>query len=120
MKKTRFALYSFLVFILFAVLLFLAQYFLQVQGIISLNYRIHFLIFFTAFIGVMTFLTLYILDKSAIIGFAFLGFVVFKLFAMGYIAVFQKDFKEEVLSYFMLYWAYLAAEVLLQIKLLKK
>lgn len=60
------------------------------------------------------------LKKKNIIGFIFLGFVVFKLFAIGYIALFEKDFKNNLLAYFSIYWLYLAVEVAVVVALVRK
>lgn len=85
----------------------------------ALSFRIHFLIFFITFISIASIFVVYGLGKKDILGFVFLGFVVFKLFAIGYIAVFQKGFKENLLAYFVLYWLYLVLEVVVLVRLIR-
>ncbi|MFW2136434.1 hypothetical protein ACK2M7_09175 [Chryseobacterium sp. TY4] len=107
-------------FLLFSAKMFLIQWFLGNQDIMHLSYRIHFLLFFITLIGVLTMLAVFGLKKKNIIGFIFLGFVVFKLFAIGYIALFEKDFKNNLLAYFAIYWLYLAVEVAVVLALVRK
>ncbi|MGX9986000.1 hypothetical protein [Soonwooa purpurea] len=109
-----------LLFLLFSALMFLVQWILETQGILNLSYKIHFLLFFVTLVGVVTMLLVFGLKKKNIIGFIFLGFVVFKLFAIGYIALFESDFKNNLLVYFGMYWLYLAGEVVLVVALVRK
>ena len=120
MKNFKIALGYTSIFLVFSAVLFLVQYILAQQAIISLNYKIHFLMFFITLICVLSVSVVFILDKKNIIGFVFLGFVVFKFFAIGYIAMFEPDFKKAIVPYFVLYWLYLAIEVFYVIKLVKK
>lgn len=120
MKNFRIALGYTSIFVVFSTLLFLVQYMLAQQSIVVLNYRIHFLLFFVTFICILTISLVFILNKKNIIGFIFLGFVVFKIFAIGYIALFEPDFEKAILPYFALYWLYLAIEVFYVVKLVKK
>ena len=120
MKNTVFAFVLLLLFVVCSGLLFAVHYFLAEQNILVLNYKIHFLMTFVTFICIATLLVVFLLKKKDIIGFVFLGFVIFKFFAMGYIAVFQPDFKQHIVPYFVLYWVYLAMEVVLVLKLLRK
>lgn len=76
--------------------------------------------FFVTFISLLTILIVFALEKKNIIGFIFLGFVVFKFFAMGYIAVFQKEFRLNIVPYFIVYWIYLITEVFFVLWLVKK
>lgn len=108
------------IFLLGSSLLFLVQFLLERYVGLSLSYNIHFLIFFITFICILTTLLIDTFVKKGIVGFLFLGFVLFKLFAIGYIAIFQKDFRENVLYYFSIYWLYLIIEVLSLVGLMKK
>lgn len=107
-------------FLAFSALLFGLQWFLAEKNVLVLDYKIHFLIFFVTLISLLTLSIVFLTGKKNIIGFAFLGFVIFKIFAIASIAVFQEDFKLHVLPYFALYWIYLAVEVFFVIKLLRK
>lgn len=107
-------------FLLLSAILFIIQWQLTENNVIVLNYKIHILIFFITLISLLTMFVVFILGKKNIIGFIFLGFVVFKMFAMGYIAVFQKDFELNIVPYFVLYWLYLLIEVVFVLKLVKK
>jgi len=120
MKNLRVAFGYSLIFLVFSAILFLVQYLLEQQGVIALNYKIHFLLFFITFICILSISFVFVLKKKNIIGFIFLGFVVFKIFAIGYIALFEPDFEKAILPYFALYWLYLAIEVFYVIKLVKK
>lgn len=120
MKNTVFALMVLGVFVLTTLFLFGIQWGIAQQKILELNYKTHILIAFMTALTIITMLVLFILGKKNILGFVFLGFVIFKFFAMGYIAVFQKDFKLNIIPYFILYWLYLAIEVVLVLKLLRK
>lgn len=117
MGKTKTIVSLSLLFIGFSAMLFLGQYFLQES--MALSFRIHFLIFFITFISIASIFVVYGLGKKDVLGFVFLGFVVFKLFAIGYIAVFQKGFKENLLAYFVLYWLYLTLEVVVLVRLIR-
>lgn len=108
------------IFLLMSAVLFIAQWQLVEKNVVVLNYKIHFLIFFITLISLLTILIVFALEKKNIIGFIFLGFVVFKMFAIGYIALFQEDFKLNVVPYFILYWIYLLIEVIFILKLVKK
>lgn len=108
------------IFLLMSAVLFIAQWQLAEKNVVVLNYKIHFLIFFITLISLLTILIVFALEKKNIIGFIFLGFVVFKMFAIGYIALFQEDFKLNVVPYFILYWIYLLIEVIFILKLVKK
>lgn len=108
------------IFLLMSAVLFIAQWQLAEKNVVVLNYKIHFLIFFITLISLLTILIVFALEKKNIIGFIFLGFVVFKMFAIGYIALFQEDFKLNVVPYFILYWIYLLIEVVFILKLVKK
>jgi hypothetical protein len=107
-------------FLAFSAFLFGLQWFLAEKNVLVLDYKIHFLIFFVTLISLLTLSVVFLTGKKNIIGFAFLGFVIFKIFAIAYIAVFQEDFKLHVLPYFALYWIYLVVEVFFVIKLLRK
>lgn len=107
-------------FLLLSAILFIIQWQLAEKNVMVLNYKIHILIFFITLISLLTMFVVFILEKKNIIGFIFLGFVVFKMFAMGYIAVFQKDFELNIVPYFVLYWIYLLIEVVFVLKLVKK
>lgn len=107
-------------FLLLSALLFIVQWQLAENNVVVLNYKIHILIFFITLISLVTILVVFALEKKNIIGFIFLGFVVFKIFAIGYIAVFQKDFELNIIPYFVIYWIYLLIEVVFVLKLVKK
>ncbi|MCX8523402.1 hypothetical protein OF897_05660 [Chryseobacterium formosus] len=120
MKKLIVVLKGLGIFLLMSAVLFIAQWQLAEKNVVVLNYKIHFLIFFITLISLLTILIVFALEKKNIIGFIFLGFVVFKMFAIGYIALFQEDFKLNVVPYFILYWIYLLIEVIFILKLVKK
>ena len=120
MKNTVFALMVLGVFVLATLFLFGIQWGIAQQNILELNYKTHILIAFMTALTIITMLVLFILGKKNILGFVFLGFVIFKFFAMGYIAVFQKDFKTHLIPYFVVYWLYLLIEVVFVLKLIKK
>ncbi|WP_312076098.1 hypothetical protein [Chryseobacterium sp.] len=107
-------------FLLISAVVFAVQWQLAENNIFTLNYKIHFLIFVVTLISLLTILIVYATGKKDVIGFIFLGFVVFKFFAMGYIAVFQKEFRLNIVPYFVLYWIYLAVEVVFVLKMVKK
>lgn len=116
----KFVGFSTLIFLFVSLILFGLQYVLGSQEIINLSYRIHFLFFVITLICVATLSLVYVLGKKDILGFVFLGFVIFKFFAIGYIAVFQSEFKEHLIPYFILYWVYLLLEVVFVLRLVKK
>ncbi len=120
MKKINTILIYLGVFVVFSAVLFGIQWGLIHENILQLSYKIHFLIFFVTLISLVTILIVFGLEKKNTIGFVFLGFVIFKFFAMGYVAYFQKDFKLHIVPYFILYWLYLAIEVVFVLKLIKK
>lgn len=120
MKKINTILIYLGVFLVFSAVLFGIQWGLIHENILQLSYKIHFLIFFVTLISLVTILIVFGLEKKNTIGFVFLGFVIFKFFAMGYVAYFQKDFKLHIVPYFILYWLYLAIEVVFVLKLIKK
>ncbi|QQQ28554.1 hypothetical protein [Chryseobacterium indoltheticum] len=107
-------------FLLFSAVLFIIQWQLAENNVVVLSYKIHFLMFFVTLISLLTILVVFALEKKNIIGFIFLGFVVFKIFAIGYIAMFEKDFELNIVPYFVLYWIYLLIEVIFVLKLVKK
>lgn len=107
-------------FLLFSAVLFIIQWQLAENNVVVLSYKIHFLMFFVTLISLLTILIVFALEKKNIIGFIFLGFVVFKIFAIGYIAMFEKDFELNIVPYFVLYWIYLLIEVIFVLKLVKK
>lgn len=108
------------IFLVFSLLIFGGNWFLNYYNNLNISYKIHFLIFILAFIVVMTLLVCNEVGFADKIGFIFLGFVVFKMFAMGYVAIFQQGFKENVIGYFVLYWLYLGLETGILVSLLKK
>ena len=107
-------------FLLFSAVLFILQWQLAENNVVMLSYKIHFLMFFATLISLLTILVVFALEKKNIIGFIFLGFVVFKIFAIGYVAMFEKDFELNIVPYFVLYWIYLLIEVIFVLKLVKK
>jgi len=107
-------------FLLFSAVLFIIQWQLVENNVVMLSYKIHFLMFFVTLISLLTILVVFALEKKNIIGFIFLGFVVFKIFAIGYVAMFEKDFELNIVPYFVLYWIYLLVEVIFVLKLVKK
>lgn len=107
-------------FLLFSAVLFILQWQLAENNVVVLSYKIHFLMFFVTLISLLTILVVFALEKKNIIGFIFLGFVVFKIFAIGYVAMFEKDFELNIVPYFVLYWIYLLIEVIFVLKLVKK
>jgi len=107
-------------FLLFSAVLFIIQWQLAENNVVMLSYKIHFLMFFVTLISLLTILIVFALEKKNIIGFIFLGFVVFKIFAIGYVAMFEKDFELNIVPYFVLYWIYLLIEVIFVLKLVKK
>lgn len=107
-------------FLLFSAVLFIIQWQLAENNVVVLSYKIHILMFFVTLISLLTILVVFALEKKNIIGFIFLGFVVFKIFAIGYVAMFEKDFELNIVPYFVLYWIYLLIEVIFVLKLVKK
>lgn len=107
-------------FLLFSAVLFIIQWQLAENNVVMLSYKIHILMFFVTLISLLTILVVFALEKKNIIGFIFLGFVVFKIFAIGYVAMFEKDFELNIVPYFVLYWIYLLIEVIFVLKLVKK
>lgn len=120
MKKLIVVLKGLGLFLLISAVLFALQWQLAENNAVELNYKIHILIFFITLISLLTILIVFAFEKKNVIGFIFLGFVVFKFFAMGYIAVFQKEFRLNIVPYFVLYWVYLLVEVVFVLKLVKK
>lgn len=120
MKNTTTVLGYLGIFLVFSAILFGLQWFLADKNVLILDYKIHFLIFFVTLISLITMLAVFLSKKKDILGFVFLGFVIFKFFAMGYIAVFQKEFKLHIVPYFVIYWLYLLVEVVFVLKLVKK
>lgn len=120
MKKIN-TIFTYLsIFLVLSAVLFGVQWLLMQENVLTLNYKIHFLIFFITFISLITMLVIFGLEKKNTIGFVFLGFVIFKFFAMGYVAYFQPEFKLHIVPYFVIYWAYLVIEVVFVLKLIKK
>lgn len=120
MKNTT-TVFSYLgIFLVFSAILFGLQWFLADKNVLILDYKIHFLMFFVTLISLITMLAVFLSKKKDILGFVFLGFVIFKFFAMGYIAVFQKEFRLNIVPYFVIYWFYLLVEVVFVLKLVKK
>lgn len=120
MKNSKVVARYAIMFLCFSAVMFLLQWILQLQDVLVLSYKIHFLLFFVTFISVATVLGIFSFNKKNIIGFVFLGFVVFKLFAIGYIAMFEEDFKNNLIPYFLIYWLYLAIEVIVVVGLVRK
>ncbi len=120
MKNSRFIFTGLILFLIISSSLFAGQYFLSENNIVDLDYRIHFLIFFITLIGLIAIFAVSALGKKDVVGFVFLGFVIFKMFAMGYIALFQPNFKDNIIAYFGIYWLYLLIEVLFVLRLIKK
>lgn len=120
MKKLIVVLKGLGLFLLISAVLFALQWQLAENNVVELNYKIHILIFFITLISLLTILIVFAFEKKNVIGFIFLGFVVFKFFAMGYVAVFQKEFRLNIVPYFVLYWVYLLVEVVFVLKLVKK
>lgn len=80
--------------------------------ILEIPHRVHLLTAVLSAIVIFSILLLKILGKGHIIGFFFLGTVVFKMFGVGYLAIFEPDFKTYLLYYFGFFWYYLLLEVL--------
>lgn len=108
------------IFLILSTLLVGVQLLLHQQGIIELSFKIHFLIFFITFIVLMTSLIVYGLGYKNVIGFLFLAFIIFKFFAMVYIALTESSFRLHVLPYFIIYWTYLFIEVFMIVKIIEK
>jgi hypothetical protein len=120
MGKVLIVLKGLALFLLISGVLFGLQWQLAENGVIALDYKIHVLMFVVTLISLLTILIVFATGKKDVIGFIFLGFVVFKFFAMGYVAVFQKEFRLHIVPYFILYWIYLAVEVVFVLKMVKK
>ncbi len=120
MKNLKFVGISTLFFLLLSLILFGGQYILEQQGSLNLSYRIHFLFFVITLICVVTLSIVFVFNKKDILGFVFLGFVIFKFFAIGYIAVFQPEFRLNLIPYFVIYWVYLLLEVIFVLRLVRK
>ncbi|PIE50006.1 MAG: hypothetical protein CSA38_05380 [Flavobacteriales bacterium] len=110
-----------LLFLIFTTLAFLGHYFWNTyanEG--DLDYKIHLLIWVMTFIVIISVSVVYLIDIKNIIGFVYLGFVVFKMFGFGYLAYFEPDFKNHIIAYFIIFWIYLLVESILVISLLRK
>lgn len=96
--------------------------FLTVSGteLFHLQYRIAMTIASMSFIVMLMILGVFISRHSGRLGFVFLGTVIFKMFGVGYLAVFQEDFKTNIIPYFILFWIFLAMEAAALIFLLRK
>lgn len=111
---------SVLFFILVVAGCFAAQYVLEGSQWLRIGYRIHFLLAVMSFIVVLTVSAVYWAGHQQKIGFVFLGFVVFKMFGIGYLAVFQPEFRKHIILYFMVFWFYLFVEAVISVRLIKK
>ena len=107
-------------FVLATIFLFGVHFLLGDYGGVVVSYRIHFLIFFITFIGILSIILIEKFLKKGISGFLFLGFIILKLFAVVYIAMVEKEFKANILTYFVIYWIYLFFEIMLIIRQLRK
>ncbi len=88
--------------------------------ILEIPQRVHLLIAVLSAIVIFSILLLKILGKASIIGFFFLGTVVFKMFGVGYLAIFEPDFKIHLLYYFGFFWYYLLLEALYLVRSVKE
>lgn len=120
MKNLNIVIKQTLYFFVLSSIMFVLHWFLVNQGVANLSYKIHFLLFFVTFISILAIFAAYVLGKRNILGFIFLGFVIFKLFAIGYIAIFEANFKVNLLKYLLIYWIYLIMETIYVITLIKK
>lgn len=102
-----------------AAVLFLAQYVLKQLGILHLNQKIHILLFLLSMIVVLSLSVAFFMGKKDIIGYMFLGFVVFKMFGVGYIAKFLPGFRENLIPFFIVFWIYLALEAFIAVKFIQ-
>lgn len=86
----------------------------------SLNFRVMLLMLVMSAIVAVSATVLYAFGRSNVIGFFFLGTVVFKMFGMGYIAYFEHDFKNNVIAYFIVFWIFLLMEAALVASMVPK
>lgn len=111
---------SVLFFLLVVVGCFAIQYILESHQWLAMDYRIHLLLAVMSLIVVLTVSAVYWAGHQQKIGFAFLGFVVFKMFGIGYLTVFQPEFRKHIILYFIVFWFYLFVEAYISVKLLRK
>lgn len=109
-----------LIFLILSSVLFLLHWFFKDQEFMPKFFDVHFLIFILSFIVVLSISIIYTFEAKDKIGFVYLGFVLFKMFGIGYLAVFVEDFKNYLLVYFSIFWMYLSIEAILIINFLKK
>ncbi len=84
------------------------------------SYNIHILLFAMSLIVVLSVSAIGWFGFYNKIGFTYLGFVVFKMFGIGYLFFFKEGFKENVILFFILFWIYLFMEAWVAISLLGK
>lgn len=86
--------------------------FMGASEALGLEYRVNILL---AFLSIVVFVSVFLLrcfGKYQWIGFFFLGTVLFKMFGVGYCALFEPDFKRGLIKYFLVLWYYLLLETL--------
>ncbi|MEC5395360.1 hypothetical protein [Bergeyella sp. RCAD1439] len=72
--------------------------------------RVNALVAIMSAVVVGTVFLLRYLGKGGIIGFFFLGTVLFKMFGIGYLAVFEAELKRDLVLFFVIFWGYLILE----------
>lgn len=118
--KVMLALKQCLYFLIISGILFGLHWLFSGKAWFPSDFNIHILLFALTFIVVVSIAIFYIFSSSDKIGFVYLGFVIFKMFGIGYLAVFQNGFREYLLVYFVIFWIYLAVEATLVVNFLKK
>lgn len=111
---------SVLFFMLVVAGCFAIQYILDSNKWLRMDYHIHILLAVMSLIVVLTLSVVYAAGHQEKLGFIFLGFVVFKMFGIGYLAVFQQEFKAHIILYFMVFWFYLFVEAVIAVHLIRK
>lgn len=98
---------------------FLMVHFLGIR--FRIDPQLNLILFAINTISLVIILGVYSFTNYKEIGFVFLGLIIFKFFAIGYLAYAMKAiFQANIVGYFALYWVYLLAELLIVIRLVKK
>ena len=119
MNRLKTALSSILIFLLIGLVVGLFVNFFGNNW--SINPTLHGGLFAVNLIGLLIILGFYGFTRYSGLGFVYLGLIVFKFFAIGYLFYrFRADFSAHIVVYFVLYWIYMLADMLLVIRLIKK
>lgn len=120
MHSSAFAVKALLAFIFLTAALLGTHCLVNRTGTPVASLKVHILLASASLIVVGTLSAMSALDKGAAVGYAFLGFVVFKMFVIGYLAVCVPEFNAALIPHFILFWTYLAAEAVVAVMLVKQ